>query len=180
MTTPKLSQAQIKLAHENAMLQHAIAEHNRVTGRNYAVIDRPEPPDAILEDGFERTWMEVTDAFHSAEWARHLNTYNSIKGHVSMARGPYIGMDEQLAVHFCDLLEKKASKTSYHAALTKYGPGILAIGIQSPWIAPDSLDEIRDEWRRRGAPSLTHIFAHVYIYDPSKVACGKRVFQWQL
>ena len=104
------SRAEIQKAHELAVLTAGLAEHNRLHDLSLKVISRPDPPDAILSDGSITTWMELTDAFFSEAWARDLSSFTSIKGHEPMARGAYMNMDMQLAVNFCDLLVKKATK----------------------------------------------------------------------
>ena len=50
-----------------------------------------------------------------------------------MASGPYMGMDEQLINQFLEIVMQKLSKGSYSDASTKYGPGILIVGLDSPW-----------------------------------------------
>lgn len=124
------SRAAIQKAHEIAVLNAGLAEHNRLHGLNLSVISRPDPPDAILSDGLITTWMELTDAFYSKEWARDLSSYGSIKGHKPMGSGGYVDMDRQFAENFCDLVQQKAAKKSYLPFVQKYGPGILVVGLE--------------------------------------------------
>jgi hypothetical protein len=157
------SRAAIQDAHELAVLLDGLAEHNRVHSLNLKVISRPDPPDAILSDGRSTTWMEVTDAFFSEEWAKDLSSYGSIKGHKPMERGLYIDMDKQFAVNFCDLLTRKAEKNSYKPLIQQYGPGILVVGLESPWLGGETLDAVDEEWIGRGSPNVSATFAYVYL-----------------
>jgi len=54
---------QIKSLHENAVIGAALRAHNHRMGAAFSVESQPDPPDAILVDGNDRTWMEHTDAF---------------------------------------------------------------------------------------------------------------------
>lgn len=170
------SRAEIQVAHELAVLTAGLAEHNRLYGLSLDVISRPDPPDAILSDGSITTWMELTDAFFSEAWARDLSSFTSIKGHEPMAKGVYMDMDMQLAENFCDLLVKKAKKNSYKPLIQKHGPGILVVGLESPWLDDETINAIDEEWLRRGRPDISGTFAHVYLRWRN--TNGSEVFAW--
>jgi hypothetical protein len=170
------SRAEIQNAHEIAVLTAGLAEHNRFHGLSLEVISRPDPPDAILSDGSITTWIELTDAFFSEAWARDLSSFASIKGHEPMARGVYMNMDMQLAENFCDLLVKKATKNSYKPLIQQHGPGILVVGLESPWLDDETINAIDDEWLRRGSPDISATFAYVYLRRRN--ASGSDVFAW--
>lgn len=170
------SRAEIQEAHELAVLTVGLAEHNRIHGLSLEVISRPDPPDAILSDGSITTWMELTDAYFSEAWARDLSSFSSIKGHEPMGRGMYIDMDNQLAENFCDLLIKKAKKNSYQAVVQQHGPGILVVGLESPWLDDETINAIDEEWLRRESPDISATFAHVYLRNRN--ANGNQAFAW--
>lgn len=157
------NRAAIQDAHELAVLEAALAEHNRLHGLFLEVVSRPDPPDAILSDGKTTTWLELTDAFFSAEWARDLNSHAASEEHMPMRSGPYMDMDAQLAARFCDLVCKKAAKTSYKPFIAKYGPGILVVGLESPWLDDETLLEITRKWAELGKPNISATFSHVYL-----------------
>ncbi len=171
------SSAQIKKAHEDAVLIDALEEHNRLHGLKLALISRPDPPDAILSDGLVTTWMELTDAFFSRAWARDLSSYGSMKGHKPMATGGYIGMDRQFAENFCDLVQQKASKQSYAPVVANHGPGILVVGLESPWLDDDTMYEVAEEWTARESPDISETFAFVYVRH--RAANGGIVLPWR-
>lgn len=170
------SSAQIQQAHEEAVLRDALAEHNRVHGLALAVVSRPDPPDAIPSDGAATTWMELTDAFFSAERARDLSSYGSIKGHKPMRRGGFMDMDKQFAANFCDLVQQKAGKQSYAPIVANYGTGILVVDLESPWLDGETMDEVSSEWNARGSPNISATFAHVYTRH--RTERGNIVLPW--
>ena len=43
------------------------------------VVDKPDPPDAIVQLAGMVTWIEITDAFHDANWARSITSYKIIE-----------------------------------------------------------------------------------------------------
>jgi hypothetical protein len=157
------NRAEIQKAHEDAVLLAGLAEHNKLHALNLEVTSRPDPPDAILSDGSVSTWMELTAAFFSQGWAKDLSSYGSRKGHTPMATGQYMDMDKQFAENFCDLLQQKAGKTSYRELVERYGPGILVVSLESPWLDGETLDAMKEEWGKRGRPDISGTFAFVYL-----------------
>lgn len=154
---------EIKAKHEASLLEAALQEHNRRHGFSLRVVDRPDPPDAILSDGSVTTWMELTNAFFSQEWAQDLFSYAADGPHKPMKHGPYINMDAQLAENLCTLLYQKSRKCSYKPFLEKFGPGILVIGLEIPWFDSRTLDAIDIEWANFGNPDISGVFNHVYL-----------------
>lgn len=170
------NRAAIQDAHERAVLNAAVGEHNRIQGLNLSVVSRPDPPDAILSDGNTTTWLELTDAFFSSDWARDLVSYAADEKHRPMQGGMYVDMDAQLASVLCDLVCRKAAKDSYKPFVAEYGPGILVVGIESPWLDDDTIRDIDREWAERGRPDISGTFTHVYLgYRDDN---GNRVLAW--
>ncbi|MBD9504608.1 hypothetical protein IB256_27775 [Pseudomonas sp. PDM17] len=153
----------VQQAHEHAVLAAAVAEHNRITGGALKVTQRPDPPDAILSDGVTTTWMELTDAFFSPEWAKDIVGFAADQVHRPMEAGLYMDMDAQLARAFCDIVRQKAAKTSYQAFINCYGPGVLVVGLESPWLDEEIVEEIDREWREQGSPDVSQTFSHIYL-----------------
>jgi len=124
----------IKQKHEICVINDFILWNQKQTGELFELISRPDPPDAVVRSNQRTTWIEVTDAFYSEGWARDKCTYATPgENHQEMASGPYMGMDEQLINQFLEIVMQKLSKGSYSDASTKYGPGILIVGLDSPW-----------------------------------------------
>jgi hypothetical protein len=84
--------------------------------QNYAIKDRPNPPDFVFSLGDTEMWLEVTDIFLSNEQAKFQkpSTGGSFTWNAPV--------DETSRRMF-----EKLSKTSYKVAFEKYGPGILLL-----------------------------------------------------
>jgi len=154
----------VQKADEDAVLAAALAEHNRALGATLAVVSRPDPPDAVLSDGVQTTWLELTDAFFSDDWARDIVGYAAGEPHRPMRQGFYVDMDAQLAHRFCDIVLQKAAKSSYRPFVQQHGPGILVVGLESPWAdGEDTVAAINEEWAARGNPDISDTFEFVYL-----------------
>jgi len=152
--------------HEKFLVDAFIAWWTSKTGEQFTVISRPHPfpPEAIVKSDHRTTWVEVTDAFHSDDWAQDLySDATPEEDHKPMGPGPFCGMDAQHAERFAALLKKKLSKKSYASPYQKHGPGILLVGMQSPWFDGDTCDLMRDACRKTDWSTDLGYFSHVYI-----------------
>ena len=106
----------------------------------------------------------MTDAFHSDKWAQDLYSYATPgEPHKPLGPGPYVNMDIQTATRFASLLKKTLSNKSYAEPYQKYGPGILLVGMQSPWFNAQTCDIMRSECGKTDWTSDLGYFSHVYI-----------------
>ncbi len=154
---------EINLQHESAVVDAALRAHNKKLGTGFSVESRPDPPDAILFDGNQRTWMEHTDAFYS-EWAEDITSYAaSDKAHKPMTNGVHMDMDNQLADAFVKAVLKKFENKLYQPMLEQFGPGILVVGLESPWLDEESLQAINEKWEELGSIDLSPVFRWVYL-----------------
>lgn len=154
---------EMNFQHEFAVIDAALLAHNAQVGRAFKVESRPNPPDAVLVDGKRRTWMEHTDAFYPG-WAEHLTSYAAAdKVHRPMRRGLHMDMDNQVAEVFANVTLQKFNNRSYKAAVNQYGPGILVVGIESPWLDGETLQAINEKWAELGSPDLSSVFRWVYL-----------------
>ena len=154
---------EINSQHERAVIGAALQAHNQRMGTAFSVEAQPDPPDAILVDGENRTWMEHTDAFYPG-WAEDITSYAaSDKPHRPMAKGLHSDMDEQLADAVTSIVLKKFGNRSYRPTIEKYGPGILVVGLESPWLDEETLRVINQKWAELGSPDLSSVFRWVYF-----------------
>lgn len=150
--------------HEQFLIGEFIRWWAFKTGEEFRVISRPNPPEAVVQSDSRRTWLEVTDAFHSPEWAEDLYSHATPgELHKPMGPGPYIGMDQQTADRFAQLLKKKLSKQSYAEAHTKYGPGMLIVGMQSLWFNHETCEMMEDACRGTDWSTDRGYFSQVFI-----------------
>ena len=57
-----VNRRRLKDIHENAVIRQFKA-YLEIDGVRLKVLDRPEPPEAIVDIDGKRTWIEITDAF---------------------------------------------------------------------------------------------------------------------
>lgn len=158
------SQNNRKQQHELAVIQAALREHNSIYACDLKVMSRPDPPDAILSNGDYTTWLEHTDAFFSEGWARALGSsvaFNPSPDDIEVELS--VDVNKQLAIVFCQRVLDKNNKESYKESISQYGPGILVVGLESPWLNKKILKEINQKWRQLGKPDISATFNHVYI-----------------
>lgn len=154
---------EINSQHERAVIDAALRTHNEIFGTEFAVESRPDPPDAILVDGNQRTWIEHTDAFYPG-WAEDITSYaTSDKVHKPMRKGIHIDMDNQVAEAFIKAVLKKFENRSYQPVLDQFGPGILVVGLESPWLDEETLQAINEKWAELGSIDISPIFRWVYL-----------------
>ena len=72
-------------------------------------------------------------------------------------------MDNQVAEVFAKVVIEKFNNKSYQSAIHKYGPGILVVGIESPWADDETLHAIDEHWVKRGSPDLSSVFSWIYL-----------------
>lgn len=150
--------------HEAAVITAAVAAHNVLTGSAFVIESRPNPPDAVIVDGTSQFWVEHTDAFYSSDWARDLTTFAaSDKEHIPLGEGVHVNMDATLAEEFCKRVLEKFHKPAYAPLVEKYGPGILVVGLETPWLNEDTIELINCSWREIGSPDLSSVFRWVYL-----------------
>lgn len=154
---------EINSKHEGAVIDAVLRAHNERMGTVFQVESRPDPPDAILSDGNQRTWLEHTDAFYPG-WAEDLTSYAaSDKIHRPMRRGLHMDMDNQVAEVFAMRVIEKFNNKSYQSVVNQYGPGILVVGIESPWADDETVHAINEHWAECGSPDLSSVFRWIYL-----------------
>ena len=161
---------EIKKEHERALINNFL----RWCNPEYEIVGEPDPPEAIVKFGNKITWIEVADVFLSGEYARDEYSYATPKEtHIPMRPGPYINMDEQLANHFVKVLKDKLTKPSYLPFKSSYGPGILVIGMRSPFFDQETVDIMREKYQAENWSDDLGCFEKIYI-----MANGYNPLEW--
>ena len=161
-----VSRRDLKNAHEKAVLQHFKA-HLKVQGVTLEILDRPEPPDAIVEMGGKRTWIEITDAILDKKHAISLTTgaCDDVE-HIRDDRRLMVSPDEMFSCVIHSVIEAKYDKDSMRGIAAAEGSGILLVGVFSPFIKAQ-------EVARTEATSIADlvstksekVFSAIYVYD---------------
>lgn len=141
----------VKEAHELAVIDDFLEWYNAEYDADFELKSRPEPPDAVIidYDSDETTWVEICDAFYSADWA-HDQFSHATEGEddfdMKPEHGVYMDMDKQAALIFVNEAKKKLNKSSYGDVSEEYGPGILVIIVDSPWFNDQTVAEMESAW----------------------------------
>lgn len=133
----------IKDEHENAVIEQFVAWFNGRTGKEYRVVAKPEPPDALIEHQGEQKWLEHADIYRSPEEAR--DEYFSItpgeQSRLSTAQAP-AAPEARTAESVYAIIQKKLAKASYSEVYDQHGSGILVLSERDPLFNESTLNEI--------------------------------------
>jgi hypothetical protein len=125
----------VKRKDEAFRVDEFLVRFNRQYRTHFEVVDRPDPPDAIIQStktGLRR-WVEVTSAFTNAAWARDVYSYATPgETHIPMSNSVMINGDQRFASSLCDTLISKIHNTAYERCAASYGKGFLVVAIQYP------------------------------------------------
>ena len=158
----------IQKQHERAVMLDFLAWYNSTKKSAFEIYDEPDPPDALIKDGNIERWLEVTDTFYSNEWAK------TKMSHVTPGEenhpwdgGLQMNMDQRVAKRFIDHLLKKLSKKTYLPFAERFGPGILLITLDHPWLSDETFDDINTFCEKTDWSGDLKTFSEVYVVYPS-------------
>ena len=163
--------------------------YNETNGTHFAVDSEPDPPEAIIRDGDEFSWLEVATCYwrpdpafsdsadvNSAqdhkvnEYARDLYSFATPgETYMPVKFQAHMGLDDRFADEFSYILKNKLSKSSYAPFRERYGSGILLISVEHPFYDVD--DDTTIEFisaDRLGISSLGY-FGRVFILRRSYI-----------
>lgn len=163
----------LKTVHEEAVLRK-FTEHLKSDGIHMEIMSRPDPPDAVVELDGKRTWVEITDAFLDEDHAIGLtsNTSDDVE-HVPDDDRLIIAPDETFSNVLHSVIEAKYKKTSMRSIAKSQGPGILLVGIFTPFTTAKAV--VQDESAAiESLVSSKHVrvFETIYVYEGT----GKKSF----
>ena len=115
-------------------------------GNDPEIIDKPNPPDAIVQQGNKIFWVEHTNAYRSKDEARELWTH-VVPGEKPYTRkeGIIIEPDKQMSLAIRNAVVKKMTSDSYAGYFEKHGQGILIISERDPLFSSSSLDRLQND-----------------------------------
>lgn len=168
-----VSRRDLKMVHEEAVLRH-FAAHLQNNGASLEVLQRPEPPEAIVSLNGETTWIEITDAFLDQKHAIGLTSGAADDVHHIPDDGRLVvDPDATFSNVLQSVIEAKYDKESMRSIAAALGPGILLVGVFSPFtsaesVANDEASAVAGLISRKPAK----LFNTIYAYDGT----GKRSF----
>lgn len=125
---------QNKKAVEDFYIQAFIDWHRNAFRSSYKVIERPDPPDAIIQSKTKTSWIEISEAYWNSDWAQDINTYAaSDQEYKPMSPGVKGSMDAAFANNLVGVISRKLSNNNYAKAFEKHGKGYLVVGIRYPF-----------------------------------------------
>ena len=152
--------------HEEAVLRQFKA-HLESVDVCLEILDRPEPPEAIVELNGNRTWIEITDAILDKDHAISLTSGASDdKEHIRDDGRLLVEPDAMFSSVLHSVIEAKYDKTSMRSIAKDLGPGILLVGVFTPFTTAEAV--ARDEAAEVAAlisGKPMQVFSTIYAYE---------------
>jgi hypothetical protein len=161
-----MKRREVKIHHENSVLC-SFTTHISNQGHKIEICDQPDPPDAeIFLDG-EKTWIEITDAFFSMEFARSLSSYvpDDVL-HIPSGGELEAEPDARFRATVANVVEKKYKKQSIRKVFNSMGPGILLVGLYSPFLGSENINQILKDISNQ-SKLYDGRFSKIYVYEHS-------------
>lgn len=162
-----MKRSEVKNKHEEAVLNN-FKKHIQSLNKTIEIIDRPEPPDAIVRINGNATWIEITDAFFNPELAESMTSYvANDKSHrpVPKEKRFYIEPNEHFSNVLKSVIIKKYIKESIGNIYKQYGSGILLVGIINPFSTAKELINTEKLNILEAIESEEKRFNEIYFYD---------------
>lgn len=168
-----VNRRELKNAHEKAVLRQ-FSTHLENENSCLEILERPEPPEAIVEINGERTWIEITDAFLDQDHAIGLTSGAADDmEHIPDDRRLIADPDSTFSSVLHAVIGAKYDKTSMHSVAADLGPGILLVGVFTPFTTAKSVscDEAVAIASLVSKKSI-QVFDSIYVYEGT----GERTF----
>lgn len=155
---------EIQPAHEESVLK-SFGEHYLHQGRILKVVDRPDPPDAVVKIDNEICWIEITDAFQSSDWAQSMTSYAADdKVHKPYQSRIIYDPDQGACEKVREVIIKKVQKKSLNDVAAKLGKGILLVGCYTPLTTPQEIIELAKTSIIEELTGEPDIFKSIFLY----------------
>jgi hypothetical protein len=163
----------IKKGHDKFTINLFLESFNFRYQSQYKVVAEPDPPEAIIQSGQKKRWIEVTQVFWKEELARDIYSFATEgEKHKPMAYGVFLGPDAEFAHNFVSVVKKKLEKETYLPFREKYGKGYLIVAIQYPGFTNGTFRYMEQAWCSRLINDLG-CFRSIYLtyrdYDGYKI-----------
>ncbi len=145
---------------------------NTWDSRRWEIVERPNPPDAILRSGTTFTWIEHTNIFRNDEEARDQMSHRTPGEQPYTHPGQSIYLRDTFGEAFSDRLHCKLTLLSYEPVHRKFGRGILLLDERDPLFDARTLEDIREravayaEWSPKGGLGFySTVYLHYFNKD---------------
>lgn len=159
-----MNHREIQSAHEESVLD-SFASFLRSQGQHLRVLERPDPPDAIVELNGTKSWVEITDAFQSSDWARRITSHAADdRTHQPYQSRLICEPDQEACERVREVILKKYDKSTMKGLFSSHGQGILLVGAYTPLTSPEEIVEQAGNSIRAEIEGLNSIFRSIYLY----------------
>jgi len=157
----------IQPAHEEAVLD-SFSDYLQKHGGSLKVVNRPNPPDAIVTINGKSCWIEITDAFQSSGWAKSITSYAADdRVHEPYVRGAICEPDIEACEKVKEVILKKYRKKTMKNLRITNGPGILLVGAYTPITLPEEIIEQAGHSICLAIAEEEPVFGSIYLYRNS-------------
>ncbi|GGE49915.1 hypothetical protein GCM10007421_25300 [Halopseudomonas oceani] len=137
-----MNRRDIKKAHEQSVIR-SFKHYLERAGRTLSIVGYPDPPDAVVVLDGTPSWIEITDAFIGADFARSLTSFAADDvEYIPVGRGVALNPDESFIEEVVAVVEKKYAKASITEVFESSGAGILLVGLYSPFVFEREVEHI--------------------------------------
>lgn len=156
----------LKDVHENAVLSD-FRKHLQNHGIVMEICSRPEPPEAMVDIGGRRTWIEITDAFLDKAHAIGLTSGAADDvTHTPDSRRLIVDPDAIFRYQLLSVIDKKYEKSTMQKIALADGPGILLVGAFTPFNkARQIVQENKKSIEDLVSEKSIDVFDQIFIYD---------------
>ncbi len=134
-------------------------------GRVLSILERPDPPDAIVDIDGNKSWIEITEAMFNKDYARNITSFPpDDAAHVYSEQNLLGESEETFEQNVIKVVSKKYEKASIRSIYSTNGSGILLVGLFSPFVdieVINDLSQVVSEIVRNNDAR----FNQVYFYD---------------
>ena len=158
----------IQPAHEESVL-NSFSRHLKTQGVDLIIINRPDPPDAIVSLNGKSSWIEITDAFQSSDWAESMTSYAAEdKTHKPYARKLIYEPDLEACEKVKEVIMRKYVKNTMKELMENSGSGILLVGAYTPLTLPEEIIKQAGNSIFAAIAQEEPIFNSIYLYRNSE------------
>ena len=157
----------VKESHEKCVLE-GFKTYCGLLNHRLEIIERPDPPDAIIDFNGKRMWIEITDAFISKELAESITSFASEdKKNIPIPKNKrfIVSPHERFSSILKETILKKYEKPSINDIFNRYGSGILLVGIVNPFTSANEVLDREKEKLLEEINSKEKIFHSIYFFD---------------
>ena len=151
---------------------------NDRSGTHWSVDSEPDPPEAIIRNGEQWSWVEVAGVYPSGEWAHDVwsaatpgEAHHDTSGHI------YERPTATFAEAFIRVVRDKRRNAAYLPYKERYGQGILLLDLHSPWLSDRTIKAMEEKWAAESWCGDLGCFREIYLVYVG--ASGLDVAPWR-